>query len=66
MKHYICTGTCHGESNTPGVCQTEGCNKFHQPLSECACQDGSHRGIKGAHVHADSESSDNPRESSEK
>ncbi len=44
MAHYICEGTCKGVSDTPGVCNTEGCVKHQQPLSECDCTDGQHNG----------------------
>lgn len=43
-KHYICTGGCKGESETPGVCQTAGCPKEGQPLTECGCEDRMHGG----------------------
>ena len=42
--HYICTGGCRGISDTPGVCQTEGCPKYGQPLEECGCENGKHYG----------------------
>lgn len=48
MIHYICTGTCKGVSDKPGVCQTEGCPKHHAPLEPCDCADGKHYG-KQAH-----------------
>jgi len=44
MNHYICTGGCHGVSDTPGVCQAEDCAKYQQPLEECDCTDNSHYG----------------------
>ena len=42
MTHYVCTGTCGGVSDTPGVCQTEDCPKKGQPLASCECEDGEH------------------------
>lgn len=41
-KHYICTGGCEGASDTAGVCQTEDCENYKQPLVPCACTDGEH------------------------
>jgi len=41
-KHYICTGGCKGVSETPGVCQAEGCPNHGKPLEECSCTDGLH------------------------
>jgi len=46
MKHYICTGGCEGVSDKPGLCQTEDCPKFEQPLDECNCEDGRHNSIR--------------------
>lgn len=34
MKKYICTGSCKGESDKPGTCGAETCEKFGQPLKE--------------------------------
>ena len=42
--HYICTGGCKGESETPGTCQAETCAKYGEPLTECSCTDGAHGG----------------------
>jgi len=42
--HYICTGGCKGVSQTPGVCQTDGCPKHEHPLEECDCVDSKHYG----------------------
>ena len=42
MKHYICTGGCNGVSDTPGVCEAEGCMDFGELLQECNCIDGKH------------------------
>ncbi len=44
MPHYICTGGCKGVSDTPGVCQTEGCSLEGHTLEECNCIDGEHWG----------------------
>lgn len=46
-KHYVCTGGCRGESKTPGVCQTEGCPKKGQPLTDCGCEDWKHEELLG-------------------
>ena len=50
MTHYVCTGTCGGESDKPGLCQAEGCTKEEQPLEECNCDDGLHKEIITAHT----------------
>jgi hypothetical protein len=42
--HNICTGGCKGVSETPGVCQTNGCPKHEQPLEACDCTDSKHDG----------------------
>ncbi|MDO8619731.1 MAG: hypothetical protein Q7R64_00080 [bacterium] len=42
MQHFVCTGGCDGESSTPGVCQSEGCEKEGEPLTACSCEDGLH------------------------
>ena len=42
MTHYICTGGCHGVSDTPGTCQATECAHHAQPLEECHCEDGHH------------------------
>lgn len=31
---YRCTGSCHGVSDKPGVCQAESCELYHEPLEE--------------------------------
>lgn len=41
--HFICTGTCSGLADTPGVCLADGCTKKGQPLLECSCKDGVHQ-----------------------
>lgn len=43
MPHYICTGGCGGVTDTPGVCQANGCPKHKHPLAECNCEDGEHK-----------------------
>lgn len=43
MEHYTCT-ECHGVSDTPKVCETEGCLKKGQELTTCECTDGQHGG----------------------
>ena len=44
MTHYICKGTCKGETDDPNIktCQAEGCDKFAEPLIACECEDGKH------------------------
>jgi hypothetical protein len=46
MKHFVCTGTCEGESSRPGVCQNDGCPKEGEPLVSCDCQDGLHEDLE--------------------
>ncbi|HEY4499199.1 MAG TPA: hypothetical protein VJH94_04005 [Candidatus Paceibacterota bacterium] len=58
MQHYVCTGDCAGESEKPKVCETEGCSKEGQPLSECDCDDGIHKGIAVTSDEPDIESMD--------
>jgi len=43
MIHYVCTGSCGGESKTAGVCEAQFCTKEEQPLVECSCEDGLHK-----------------------
>lgn len=50
MTHYICTGTCGGVSETPGVCQAVLCPLHGKPLVPCDCTDGKHYGVLTAHV----------------
>lgn len=50
MTHYICTGTCGGVSETPGVCQAELCPLHGKPLVPCDCADGKHYGARTAHA----------------
>lgn len=40
--HYICTGGCHGVSETPGTCQAKTCAKHGHDLQPCTCADGKH------------------------
>jgi hypothetical protein len=40
MKKYVCTGSCHGESDKPGVCGAETCEKHGQPLVEVEVSQG--------------------------
>ncbi len=44
MPHYICKGGCKGVSDTPGVCQAQGCSNHNHQLEECDCPDGRHFG----------------------
>jgi len=41
MTHYVCP-QCGGVSETPKVCETDGCGHHGQPLVECTCTDGQH------------------------
>ena len=41
-KHYACSGGCGGTSIDAKDCDTEGCEKFGQPLKECNCHDNEH------------------------
>lgn len=41
-EHYVCYGGCHGVSDKPGVCQTEGCAHKGHALEKCDCADGKH------------------------
>jgi len=43
MTHYICTGSCQGESNQPGICEAEFCSNEGKSLIKCDCEDGSHQ-----------------------
>ncbi|MES2088261.1 MAG: hypothetical protein V4467_04710 [Patescibacteria group bacterium] len=45
MTHYVCTGSCGNEANSPGVCESQFCSKEGKPLSECSCEDHSHTKI---------------------
>ena len=45
MQHFVCTGDCAGESDQAKVCDSEGCSKEGQPLVECDCDDGLHKGV---------------------
>lgn len=49
MAHYICTGTCGGVSETPGVCQAALCPLHGKPLVPCDCTDGKHYGRQTMH-----------------
>ena len=42
MKHYICTGSCHGVSPTPKNCGEKTCAMHDHPLVPCECTDGKH------------------------
>ncbi|MBI2096037.1 MAG: hypothetical protein HYT43_00120 [Candidatus Taylorbacteria bacterium] len=41
--HYVCTGNCGCTSETPCVCETEGCVKEGKPMIECGCTDSQHK-----------------------
>lgn len=42
----------------PGVCESEGCTKEGQALSECDCADGLHKGVAVSSEELDVESMD--------
>ncbi len=50
MTHYICTGTCGGVADKPGVCQAATCPMHDKPLVACDCTDGKHNGLVGHEV----------------
>jgi hypothetical protein len=58
MQHYICTGDCVAEVNKSGICETEGCSKEGQPLSECSCEDGFHEKVMSVNDDLDVEKMD--------
>lgn len=45
MTHYVCTGTCRGVAEHPGVCQDESCPKRGHNLVACECEDGKHKDV---------------------
>jgi hypothetical protein len=45
MTHYVCSGDCGGESETPKLCDAADCTKEGEPLTACNCSDGLHVGI---------------------
>lgn len=47
--HYVCTGTCEGRSDEPGVCKAPFCTHHTESLVECDCDDGAHEAVKAAH-----------------
>ena len=58
MTHYVCAGDCGAELERSGVCEKEGCSKEGQPLIECDCADGVHKGVVGVTDEPDVESMD--------
>ena len=44
MAHYVCDGSCKGESDHQGVCEAESCERKGMALRECDCEDGKHGG----------------------
>ena len=44
MQHYICTGSCAGVAEHPGVCKAEDCEQYQKQLELCDCTDGKHGG----------------------
>lgn len=59
MVHYICTGTCQGVSENPGVCQAEDCPKHGQALEQCDCTDDRHYGRQEASQEDEPEKAEN-------
>jgi len=55
MKHFVCTGDCAAEASKAGVCQTEGCDREGETLTECNCEDGIHDEINLAPNPTDEE-----------
>ena len=49
-EHYVCTGSCKGESKFQGVCQTESCDKEGEKLTPCHCEDGKHEDLLGKDI----------------
>ncbi len=60
--HYVCTGDCGAEVERSGLCESEGCSKEGQPLSECDCADGLHKGVVETSDELDVESMDDEDE----
>ena len=58
MTHYVCAGSCGGESVLPGVCDISNCVKTGKPLIECKCTDGKHESINHLRNGLTSASSD--------
>jgi len=48
MEHYICAGECGAESQTPGVCKTDGCSSNGKEFEKCSCLDGEHGKVRRA------------------
>lgn len=42
MEHFICEGTCGGESPVAKTCDDPECTKHGEPLTQCTCEDGKH------------------------
>lgn len=40
--HYVCTGGCKFVSQSEGKCNSSGCPRARNPLTECFCTDGKH------------------------
>ncbi len=59
MTHYICTGTCGGVADKPGVCQAATCPMHGKPLVACNCTDGKHNGLVGHEVKKSEETKNN-------
>jgi len=43
MEHFVCRGTCGGESDIKKVCESEDCNHAGMELESCDCADGTHK-----------------------
>jgi len=42
MTHYTCKGACGGVLEEIGICETDGCSKQWELMTECDCSDGGH------------------------
>jgi len=36
-KHYVCKGTCGGQSDKEMNCGTQNCAEYDKPMQECSC-----------------------------
>jgi hypothetical protein len=43
--HYVCSGGCGLVSNERIKCNTPGCYRNRNPLTECRCRDGLHQEV---------------------
>ena len=40
--HYVCTGGCGMETQERVTCNSRGCVRFRNPLTECNCNNNKH------------------------